>query len=84
MKFYKTALFLCMYLKNGNDDIVADIHRQLDSLTPILSERIQYYIGTEDMDNMLKVSSFLKREDIIWGKNEKAPRSVEKLLVGTV
>ena len=82
VKSYKTALFLCMYLNNGNEDIVADIHRQLDSLAPILSERIQYYIDMEDMDNMLKVSSFLKREDIIWGKNEKAPRSVEKLLVG--
>ena len=79
---YKIALFLCTYLKNGNEDVVSDIHMQLESLTVKLSEKIQYYIDTEDMDNMLKVSSFLKRESVIWGKYEKAPRSVEKLLVG--
>ena len=83
LKNYNIAIFLNTYFDIKREDIVQDIHSQIDVISPLLGTEIQCYIDRKEKENIIKSSSFLKRRDSIWGKYEKAPRSVGKLLVGT-
>lgn len=83
LKNYNIAIFLNTYFDIKKEDIVQDIHSQIDVISPLLGTEIQCFIDRKEKENIIKSSSFLKRRDSIWGKYEKAPRSVGKLLIGT-
>lgn len=83
LKNYNIAIFLNTYFGIKREDIVQDIHSQIDVISPLLESEIQCYIDRDEKENIIKSSSFLKRRDSIWGKYEKAPRSIDKLIIGT-
>ena len=82
IKSYKISQFLSKHLHVGQEDIIKDIDSQIEQLLSLFEEEIQLYERSKDIEKLLRISSFLKREDVMWGKYEKAPRSIEKLLVG--
>lgn len=82
IKSYKISQFLSEYLHVGQEDIIKDIDSQIEQLLSLFEDEIQLYGRSKDIEKLLKISSFFKRKDVIWGKYEKAPRSIEKLLVG--
>lgn len=83
MKSYEIALFLNTCFDIGQTDIMQDIHSQIDTISPMLENEMQCYIDVGDENNIIKSFSFLKRKDTVWGKYEKAPRSIDKLIIGT-
>ena len=82
IKSYKISQFLSEYLHVGQEDIIKDIDSQIEQLLSLFEDEIQLYGRSKDIEKLLKISSFFKRKDVIWGKYEKAPRSIDKLLVG--
>lgn len=83
LKAYKITDYLYNYLKIEDLDIYEDVCNQISILEEKYIDLVNEYIDTNDVSNILKADSFLKRMNSFWGKNEKSTRDSSKLIVGT-
>lgn len=83
LKAYKITEYLYNYLKIEDLDIYEDVCNQITILEEKYIDLVNEYIDTNDVSNILKADSFLKRMNSFWGKNEKSTRDSSKLIVGT-
>lgn len=82
LKSYKISRFLYMYLSNKEDDIIKDIDNQCEILEKEVEKEVNQFLDENDIKNIMKATAFFARQDTIWGKMVKAPRSSKELILG--
>ncbi len=80
LKCYYTSLFLMGYLNKIEDDLVQDMKIQIADLEDAVEKDLKRDITNKDKLN--KIRAFNNRIESVWGKNEKAPRDTNALVVG--
>lgn len=82
LRAYKISLFLHKYFVKPHDEVYNDINNQISILEKEVEYKAEEYIKNKDEKNMLKLSSYLARESVAWGKDEKTTRNPGKIIVG--
>lgn len=83
LKSYKISEFLAEYFHVGDAELLRDMKNQIRALQDVYQIQIQDAIEKGDMEQLQKISSFLQRSQVHFGKKVEAPRDVRSLLVGT-
>lgn len=83
LKSYKIALFFCNSFKNIDMSIKEDIEIQIDVLEKKLEALQSEYLNKDNINGIYKMYSFLQRNQVVFGKNEKSLRDMNALVVGT-
>lgn len=82
LKSYHIAYDLNLYTHYANDSILEDIKVQIENLEDQFEKLSNEYIAYNDFVNISRMLSFLNRQDVVWGKDEKMARSAKELVVG--
>lgn len=82
LKSYHIAYALNLYTHYANDSILEDIKAQIKNLEDSFEKLLNEYIAYNDSVNISRMLSFLNRQDVVWGKDEKMARFAKKLVVG--
>lgn len=82
LKSYHIAYTLNLYTHYANDSILEDIKAQIKNLEDSFEKLLNEYIAYNDSVNISRMLSFLNRQDVVWGKDEKMARFAKKLVVG--
>lgn len=82
LKSYKISRFLHMYTSNDENDITKDIDSQCKILEKEVEREVNKSLDENDIKNIMRATAFFARQDTIWGKMVKAPRSSKELIVG--
>lgn len=82
LKSYHIAYDLNLYTHYANDSILEDIKVQIENLEDQFEKLSNEYIAYNDFVNISRMLSFLNRQDVVWGKDEKMACSAKELVVG--
>lgn len=82
LKSYIIAYSIDSYTCCADDSMLEDISIQIKDLYNRFKKLSNEYINSSDSVNISKIISFLTRQQVVWGKDEKTAQNVGKKIVG--
>ena len=80
----RIALSFFIYKESKAVDVIQDIKNRIVDLEAELENVTEYYIQTQNKEELLKIQSYIQRaETSVFGKFEKNSRNDQNKLVGT-
>lgn len=84
LRNYKIALFFHTYMQNQDESVKEDMENRIAVLEDELAELAEKYIQEENIEELLKIQSYMQRSEYsVFGKYEKNSRDDKNKLLGT-